>query len=162
MASRTRIFLGVFCVAVVSLAGAAFATDPSGVTSTPPVRGLLGKVDAEHNNIEVETEDRTSADVAVQTLTFAPGGSSGWHHHPGVVMFLVESGTITSYDGDCNAQVHRAGTTFVEASNKRGLAKNTGKVTAVVHATYIVPTSSSARRPTPLRFDDRQPKDCNV
>ncbi len=163
MSHRIRIFLAVLSVAVVSLAGAAYGTKPSrGLTSTTPVRGVLGKVDVKHNNIELEAEHNTSADVAVSTLTFAPGGSSGWHHHPGVVMFLVESGTIRSYDEDCNVEVHHAGEVFVESSDVRGLAKNTGKVTAVVHATYIVPTSHSAKKPTPLRFDDRQPKDCNV
>ena len=36
-----------------------------------------------------------------------------------------------------------------------------GTVNAVVHATYIVPTSDSPQ-PTPLRIDDPQPKDCTV
>ena len=162
MSHRTRIFLAVLGVAVVSLAGAAFATDPSGLTSTPPVRGLLGRVDVKHDNIELEAEGQTSADVAVATLTFAPGGSSGWHHHPGVVVVVVESGTITFYDQHCNVEVHRAGEAFVESSDEPGLAKNAGTVNAVVQATYIVPTSDSPTQPTPLRIDDPQPKDCNV
>jgi quercetin dioxygenase-like cupin family protein len=162
MSYRTRIFLAVLGVAVISLAGAAFATNPSGLTSTTPVRGLLGEVDVKHDNIELETENHTSADVAVATLTFAPGGSSGWHHHPGVVVVVVESGTITFYDENCNFEVHRAGEAFVESSDEPGLAKNAGTVDAVVHATYIVPTSDSPAQPTPLRIDDPQPKDCNV
>jgi quercetin dioxygenase-like cupin family protein len=162
MSRRTRIFLAVLGVAVISLAGAAFATNPSGLTSTTPVRGLLGQVDVKHNNIELKTEHDTSADVAVATLTFAPGGSSGWHHHPGVVVVVVESGTITFYDEDCNFEVHRAGEAFVESSDEPGLAMNAGTVNAVVHATYIVPTSDSPTQPTPLRIDDPQPKDCNV
>jgi quercetin dioxygenase-like cupin family protein len=162
MSHRSRIFLAVLGVAVASLAGAAFATDPSGLTSTTPVRGLLGQVDVKHNNIELEAEHHSSADVAVATLTFAPGGSSGWHHHPGVVVVVVESGTITFYDQNCNLQVHRAGEAFVESSDEPGLAKNAGTVNAVVHATYIVPTSASPAQPTPLRIDDPQPKGCNV
>src|SRR4051795_12931989 len=124
MSHRTRIFLAVLGVAVVSLAGAAFATDPHGLTSTTPVRALLGQVDVKHNDIELEAEGDTSADVAVATLTFAPGGSSGWHHHPGVVLLLVESGTITFYDEHCNVEVHHAGEAFVESSDEPGLAKN--------------------------------------
>jgi quercetin dioxygenase-like cupin family protein len=160
MSHRSRIFLAVLSVAVVSLAGVAFATDPSGLTSTTPVRGLLGQVDVKHNNIELDAEH--SADVAVATLTFAPGGSSGWHHHPGVVVVVVESGTITFYDENCTFEVHHAGEAFVESSDEPGLAKNAGTVNAVVHATYIVPTSDSPTQPTPLRIDDPQPKDCNV
>jgi quercetin dioxygenase-like cupin family protein len=162
MSHRTRIFIAVLSVAVVSLAGAAFATNPSGLTSTTPVRGLLGQVDVKHNNIELETEGDTSADVAVATLTIAPGGSSGWHHHPGVVVVVVESGTVTFYDKNCDSQVHAAGEAFVESSDDPGLAKNAGTVNAVVHATYIVPTSDSPTQPTPLRIDDPQPNDCNV
>ena len=160
MSHRTRIFLAVLSVAVVSLAGAAFATNPSGLTSTTPVRGLLGQVDVKHNNIELEAEH--SADVAVATLTFASDGSSGWHHHPGVVVVVVESGTITFYDENCNFEIHHTGEAFVESSDEPGLAKNAGTVNAVVHATYIVPTSDSPTQPTPLRIDDPQPKDCNV
>jgi quercetin dioxygenase-like cupin family protein len=162
MSHRTRIFIAVLGVAVVSLAGAAFATNPIGLTSTTPVRGLLGQVDVKHNNIELETEGSTSADVAVATVTFAPGGSSGWHHHPGVVVVVVESGTVTLYDENCDFQVHHAGEAFVESSDDPGLAKNAGTVNAVVRATYIVPTSDSPTQPTPLRIDDAQPKDCNV
>jgi quercetin dioxygenase-like cupin family protein len=162
MSHRSRIFLAVLSVAVVSLAGAAFATNPSGLTSTTPVRGLLGPVDVKHDNIELETEGQTSADVAVATLTFAPGGSSGWHHHPGVVVVLVESGAITFYDQNCKSEVHHAGEAFVESSDEPGLAKNAGTVNAVVHATYIVPTSGSPAQPTPLRIDDPQPEDCSV
>jgi quercetin dioxygenase-like cupin family protein len=162
MAYRTRIFLAVVGVGVLSLAGAAFATNPNGLTSTTPVRGLLGQVDVKHNDIELEAEGDTSADVAVATLTFAPGGSSGWHHHPGVVVVVVESGTIKFYDEHCNVEVHNAGDAFVESSDEPGLAKNAGDVDAVVRATYIVPTSESPTQPTPLRIDDPQPKDCDV
>jgi quercetin dioxygenase-like cupin family protein len=162
MSHRIRIFLAVLSVAVIALAGAAFATSSSGLTSTTPIRGLLGKVDVKHNNIELEAQHHTSADVAVATLTFAPGGSSGWHHHPGVVVVVVESGTITFYDENCHAEVHRAGAAFVESSDEPGLAKNAGTVNAVVHATYIVPTSHSSAQPTPLRIEDPQPKHCNV
>lgn len=162
MAYRTRIFLAVLSVAVVSLAGAAFATAPGGLTSTTPVRGLLGQVDVKHNDIELEAEGDTSADVAVATLTFAPGGSSGWHHHPGVVAVVVEAGTITFYDEHCNVEVHHAGEAFLESSDAPGLAKNAGTVDAVVHATYIVPTSEPPAEPTPLRIDDPQPEHCNV
>jgi quercetin dioxygenase-like cupin family protein len=107
-------------------------------------------------------EHQTSADVAVATLTFAPGGSSGWHHHPGVVVLVVESGAITFYDENCNFEVHHAGEAFLESSDEPGLARNAGTVDAVVHATYIVPTSDSPTQTTPLRIDDPQPKDCNV
>ena len=39
-------------------------------------------------------------EIVVQTLTLAPGGSTGWHAHPGDVFFIVKSGTLTTYGLD--------------------------------------------------------------
>jgi len=45
-------------------------------------------------------DSSAAADSVVQQITFAPGGQSGWHTHPGPVIVLVKSGTFTLYDGD--------------------------------------------------------------
>jgi quercetin dioxygenase-like cupin family protein len=104
---------------------------------------------------------RSGAHVA--TVTFAAnGGSSGWHHHPGLVLVVVQSGEVTFYDKKCRPEVHKAGESFVETSDAPGLAKNHGAVDAVVQATFIVPSSTPPSPPTPLRIDDPQPKRCNV
>ena len=49
---------------------------------------------------EVEVEARPGLDVATQTITFQPGGHSGWHSHPGPVFISVLSGTMTFYESD--------------------------------------------------------------
>ncbi len=162
MSQRTRIFIAVLSVAVVALAGTALATDPTGQTVTLLARGSAGRLHAKHDGIRLTTRDGVSADVAVATITYAPGGSSGWHHHPGVVVAVVQSGTVTFYDKKCRPQVHQAGEAFIESSNSPGLAKNTGTGNAVVEATFIVPTSTPPAPPTPLRIEDPQPKRCNV
>src|SRR5262249_32661758 len=38
-------------------------------------------------------------DTVVLTTTIAPGGSTGWHSHPGPAFIVVTSGTLTVYDG---------------------------------------------------------------
>jgi quercetin dioxygenase-like cupin family protein len=162
MSQRTRIFIAVLGVAVVALAGVAFATPPTGFTTTILARGVAGPLHARHDGIRLSTHRRVSADVAVATVTIAPGGSSGWHHHPGIVAVVVQSGTVTFYDKWCRPEVHPAGTAFLETSDSPGLAKNTGTGTAVVEATFIVPTSRPPAPPTPLRIDDAQPKRCDV
>jgi quercetin dioxygenase-like cupin family protein len=162
MSHRTRIFIAVLGVAVVALTAAALATPPTGFTTNVLARGLAGRLHANHDGIRLTTRHGVSADVAVATVTIAPGGSSGWHHHPGIVVVVVQSGTVTFYDHKCSPEVHPAGTTFIESSDSPGLAKNTGTGTAVVEATFIVPASMPPAPPTPLRIDDPQPQRCNV
>jgi quercetin dioxygenase-like cupin family protein len=156
---RTHICIAVLIGSVVALAGAALATPPTGFTTDVLARGTVAGLHARHDGIRVSSRHGGPADVAVATVTIDPGGSSGWHHHPGVVLVVVQSGTVTFYDEKCRPAVHRAGEAFVEASDSPGLAKNTGTETAVVEATFIVPASTP---PAPLRIDDPQPKRCGV
>jgi quercetin dioxygenase-like cupin family protein len=160
MSRRTPISIAVVGVAVAALAGAALATPPTGFTTNVLARGSAGQLHAKHDGIRLSS--RRSADVAVATVTIDPGGSSGWHHHPGLVVVVVQSGTVTFYDEECRADIHQAGETFIESSDSPGLAKNNGTATAVVEATFIVPASTPPAPPTPLRIDDPQPKRCNV
>ena len=162
MSQRTRIFIGVLSVAVVALAGAAFATPPTGFSTTVLARGLAERLDAKHDGIRLTTRHGVSADVTVATTTLAPGGSSGWHHHPGVVLVVVQSGAVTFYDKNCRSKVHRAGEAFLETTDSPALAKNAGTEPAVVQAALIVPASTPPAPPTPLRIDDPQPKRCDV
>jgi quercetin dioxygenase-like cupin family protein len=159
---RTRILIALVSVAVVAFAGAAFATPPTGFTTNLLARGTAVDLHAKHDGIRVSSRHGGPAEVAVATVTIDPGGSSGWHHHPGIVLVVVQSGTVTFYDKNCRGDVHPAGETFVESSDSPGLAKNTGTETAVVGATFIIPASTPPAPPTPLRIDDPQPKRCNL
>jgi hypothetical protein len=52
------------------------------------------------------------SDVHVVSNSVAPGGSSGWHTHPGPSLITVKQGTATFYDGDdpdCAPQVYTVG-----------------------------------------------------
>jgi len=70
--------------------------------------------------------------------TIVPGGSSGWHSHPGIVLVTVKVGTVTFYSADCSLNVYPAGTSFVEREGDGpGLARNEGTVDAIVVATFI-------------------------
>ena len=162
MSHRTRILIALVSVAVAALAGSALATPPTGFTTNVLARGTVADLHARHDGIRISSRHHGSADVAVATVTIDPGGSSGWHHHPGVVAVVVRSGTVTFYDENCRADVHQAGETFIESSDSPGLARNTGTGTAVVEATFIVPAGTPPAPPTPLRIDDPQPKRCNL
>jgi hypothetical protein len=47
--------------------------------------------------------------VRVQRLVFSPGGSSGWHHHPGILISTVQSGAVTLTQSDCSSKTYGPG-----------------------------------------------------
>ena len=117
-------------------ATAAAASPGSGVTPTNFVTADLTEiVDFNHDRIKFQTKDATT--LRVQKLEFAPGAFTGFHHHPGVVIVSVQSGSLTLVDGSCATEVHAAGTVFVEGEDHVHQAVSPGGAT--VYVTYIVP-----------------------
>jgi quercetin dioxygenase-like cupin family protein len=138
--------------------GAALATTPKGVTPTPLTRATLGKFEAENKGIEVESQ-RTSADFALAKVVIEPGGTTGWHHHPGVALVSVNSGAVSEYDKNCHKSVFKAGEGFVESNGKVHVVRNRGTANAVLYVTFIAPTKTPADG---LVLLDPKPKGCNV
>src|SRR5215204_6846060 len=98
MMKRTTLLVAVGVAVLALLAvGVALATPPSGVSATPLTRATLGEFKAKNDGIKVKSLQR-SADISIVKVDLEPGGSTGWHHHPGVVMVSVASGTVTEYD----------------------------------------------------------------
>jgi quercetin dioxygenase-like cupin family protein len=152
------VILALVMAALALVVGAALATTPKGVTPTPLTRATLGKVEAENNGIEVESE-RTSADFALAKVVIEPGGTTGWHHHPGVALVSVNSGAVTEYDKNCHKSVYKAGEGFVETKGEVHVVRNQGKANAVLYVTFIAPTKTPADG---LVLLDPKPKGCNV
>ena len=148
--------VGVTVLAVV--VGTALATPPRGQTATPLTRATLGIFEAEGDGIEVESQ-RRSADVAIAKVVLEPGGSTGWHHHPGVTLVSVASGTVAEYDAKCEKTIFTAGEGFVESRDEVHLVRNHRNIDAVLYATFIVPTRTP---PEGLRIDEPQPRNCDV
>jgi len=156
---KRAILLVVVGVSVLALfVGAALATTPSGATSTLLTRATLGEFKAKNDGIKVKSLQR-SADISIVKVDLEPGGSTGWHHHPGVVMVSVASGTVTEYDEECHPTVIQAGQGFVESRDEVHLVRNHSKADAVLYVTFIVPTSTS---PEGLLIDEPRPKGCNA
>jgi quercetin dioxygenase-like cupin family protein len=152
------VILALVVAALALVVGAALATTPKGVTPTPLTRATLGKFEAENNGIEVESQ-RTSADFALAKVVIEPGGTTGWHHHPGVALVSVNSGSVTEYDKNCHKSVIKAGEGFVESNSEVHVVRNRGKANAVLYVTFIAPTKTPADG---LVILDPKPKGCNV
>jgi hypothetical protein len=102
----------------------------------------------------------SACDIIDHVLVFAPGGSEGWHSHPGVVMVAVKSGTLTIYDTDCSKTTVTAGNAFVMMGPMHvRLVRNEGVVPVEISGTYVFPggTPTSGYRidqPAPTRCAD--------
>ena len=155
---RTILLVAVAVTVLAVFVGAALATQPKGVTPTPLTRATLGKFEAENNGIEVES-DRTSADFALAKVVIEPGGTTGWHHHPGVALVSVNSGAVSEYDAKCHKSVVKAGEGFFETNGEVHVVRNRGKANAVLYVTFIAPTKTPADG---LVILDPKPKGCNV
>ncbi|HET9650435.1 MAG TPA: cupin domain-containing protein, partial [Microlunatus sp.] len=90
-------------------------------------------------------------DVVTAQNTIAPGGSSGWHSHPGTVVIIVQAGAFTLFServtgGKCIARTYSAGQVYLEQPGDEQYAINYGTVPAVLAVTFFnVPHGGSNR-----------------
>ena len=110
-----------------------------GVHITPLSNGTIGaSVHANAAGIEITTHGRK--DMLVTAITVDPGGTFGWHSHPGPVLVAVSKGTLTVYDATkhgCRRSTVTAGDAFVEDGHHVHLARNEGAVPVELNATFL-------------------------
>jgi quercetin dioxygenase-like cupin family protein len=148
-----------------AVSAGAVAFDPQstmgvGFTSALIARGKLGafQIESEVDGYAVELQSENITDIAVSNIGIEKGGSSGWHFHPGPVLVVVKSGTVTFYsagDEGCTRKVYPAGSSFSEAGGVVGDARNEGTEPVVAVATFFAPPA-----PSPLRIDAPKPENC--
>jgi quercetin dioxygenase-like cupin family protein len=156
MMRRAILLVAVGVTVLALVVGAALATPPSGATTTLITRATLGQFEEKNQGIEVESEQR-SADLAIVRVVLEPGGHTGWHHHPGVGLAAVSSGTVTFKDENCEKTVYKAGEGFFESHDEPMIVRNNRNVGAVFYVAFIIPTSTP---PEGLRIDDPRPEAC--
>jgi quercetin dioxygenase-like cupin family protein len=123
----------------------AAATPGSGVSAT-----VLGK-GTSNDTIEVKNGGQT--DVVVRHIVIEPGGSTGWHYHPGELIAVVHRGTLTRTLEDCSVQTDSSGQSFVEAAGDRHphVGRNLGTEPVELYVTYVIPAGA------PLSIDAADP-----
>lgn len=135
-------------------AAPALASPGSGVTAETYVTGkLVGANQQNSDRVKFQTKDNTA--VRVQKLVFSPGGYTGWHHHPGIVIVTVLSGTIQMMHSDCSIHEYGPGSphgsVFVEGEQRVHEASSADGAT--VFATYVAPDAN----PLVFRVEDQVP-----
>jgi hypothetical protein len=168
----------------------AFATQGTGFTGTILARGVIGKnvtfgrpmqlvvkrkvriktrrgVVTKTVRFKVPSIDKaisctnaSPCDTAFQHGTLQPGGSTGWHSHPGPAFVAFAQGEGTYYHvaaGGCPAMTVTAGTGFSQMPTEVHVLRNLGTVPITIYTLYVLPhgTPNSA-----IRTDQPQPSVC--
>lgn len=134
--------VAIFGVTALATPGVGFVGSPN-----PALRGTLTD-DVQLNSDRIKFQTKDATDVAVQKITIAPGGNSGWHTHPGFVLAVVESGSVTLTVG-CESNTYSVGQAFSETGTTPTIAHNASEGQTVVRATYIVPKGMPTRLDVP-------------
>ena len=167
VSARTVVFASLGLAAVTALVGAALATPSSGIVSAiivaraafvDPV-DLKFKTEAGHQEVIHAPE---LLETVMQQIIIGPGGSTGWHSHPGPAVALIKSGELTLYsseDPTCTPRTYSAGQAFIDPGQGHAhLARNLSTSENVeVWVTYFdVPAGGSPR------LDEANPGNCGI
>jgi len=147
--------VGVYSVTVLATSSTGFTSttlakghvDPLNINTYPPSEppwqqpwGLILKT-------------RAASDLYVQSNVWAPGGSTGWHTHPGPSLITVTAGTVTAYEGDdpsCTPHAYSTGQTFVDPGGAHvHLIRNEGTVEARTITVQLIPVDATRRIDSP-------------
>jgi quercetin dioxygenase-like cupin family protein len=141
MRRRSLFALLLVLVGVAVYGGIALATPPSALTNVPLARGT----NVSHGTIPLQV----GTDVAMAQITVNPGGSSGWHSHPGGAIIVVKTGTLTVYTAvgrQCQVTTYSAGQAFIERPGEVDDVLNTSTAPYVLYVTFPrVPQGDSPR-----------------
>jgi quercetin dioxygenase-like cupin family protein len=162
---RRLICLGLFSAAIAATAvyppRSVLATTPEGYKSTLLAVGRFGEIDvsslfppgpraegSEQLWLSMQ-QTKGSSEVYVQSNVWAPGGSTGWHSHPGHSLIIVTAGTVTDYEGhdpNCKPHVYKTGMGFVDPGGDHvHILRNEGVVEAQTIAVQLIPTGQQRR-----------------
>jgi quercetin dioxygenase-like cupin family protein len=135
---------GVITATAIFVA-AGSATPPSGLTNVQLGRGTFPP----HAIIPL-----AGTDVVMAQITVNPGGSSGWHSHPGGAIIVVAQGALTKYHAGgayrhgnrCEITTYSAGQAFIEAPGEVDQVVNTGTTPYILYVTFpLVPQGGATR-----------------
>lgn len=154
MKRKALVFLVVVIGAVFLTSNAVMATPPVGFGAKVLAKGTLARP-AEIEALGIQFSTERSTDLFVQQVDIAPGGQSGWHMHPGLVLVAVGTGAVIVHVG-CKAQQYSAGQTFVEPPLTPTLVENASSTAPAQNfAALVVPAGTAPRIELPGAPDCR-------
>jgi quercetin dioxygenase-like cupin family protein len=133
----------------VALAGVvlAFSVAPGGATPPSALTQVVLARGSDVSNGTVPLQFGT--DIVMVQLTVDPGGSSGWHSHPGGAIIVVKQGSITVHKAvgsQCQIETYSAGQAFLERPGEVDQVTNNGTIPYILLVTFPrVPPGGSPR-----------------
>ena len=97
---------------------------------------------------QLQLQVQGETDFQSQHLVLMPGGYSGWHSHPGLLVATVKSGQIELYGPDCSKRTVTAGEVYTENDQVHAIVNN-GSVDADLYLSYLVKHGVPRRREAP-------------
>ena len=153
--------VGTITLGATAYLGKLYATPSSGFTGTTIAVGRFGDIDVNNHLFSPDTPPRGQnlwlslqktkglSDLFVQNNVWQPGGTTGWHTHPGHSLIIVTAGTVTTYEGDdpsCTAHVYTVGMGFVdEGGDHVHVIRNEDAVEARTVAVQLIPAGATRR-----------------
>lgn len=153
--------VGAGVVAIAPLARNVSATPASGFSGATIAMGRFDDIDTFNHSFPAGVappwismqKTQGPSDLYIQSNAWAPGGSTGWHTHPGHSLIIITAGAVTAYDGDdpaCTPHVYTAGMTLVDAGGDHvHLIRNEGTTQATGYAVQLIPAAATRRIDAP-------------
>lgn len=132
---RRATFAGLAAAGLALIPATADATPGSGVTARILAQTTVG-----------------DKDYILREITVAPGGTTGWHYHDGMLYAFVKQGILTHSDSTCETDgVYRAGAAFTEPSGSDHVhvGRNLGKKPLVLQVLYVDPAGAPLSQDAP-------------
>lgn len=165
---RRRLFgvlvLGSLIAGAIAYSARVQATPAVGFLGSTIAVGRFGAIDANNhayfpdpsgsprrnNQWHSSQQTKGPSDLFVQNNTWQPGGTTGWHTHPGHSLIIVTAGSVTVYEGDdpsCEPHVYTAGMGFVdEGGDHVHVIRNQEPVEARTVAVQLIPAGAARRQ----------------
>ena len=159
----TRVMVGAaaFLILAGVFARPVVATPPNLFTGTTLAMARYDEIDLNSHTLpetrwQARLKTKGLSDLYVQSNRWEPGGTTGWHTHPGPSLITVTEGNITAYDGDdptCAPHVYAAGAGFIDpgGDHVHVLRNEDPTVDARTVAVQLIPAAAPRRidRPAP-------------
>ena len=144
--------IGVLAAALaVGVAGVALATPPVNFVGTVLARGNVLATPGHEGMQSLTFDTSRPMEIIAQSITVQPGGTAGWHSHPGPTFVIVKSGSVRFYalEASCTAKVFNAGEAWIDVPNVPHTVTNEGSVPAELIALTVFPRGASPRTDVP-------------
>jgi hypothetical protein len=162
---RKLIWTTGFCAASVWLAGFTGnlqATPAAGFVSTTQSVGRFAAFDVSNISLPERLwgnwwrriwlslqKTKGPSDLYVQSNVWQPGGTTGWHSHPGHSLITVTAGTLTAYEGhdqSCTPKAYTQGMGFLDPGGDHvHVLRNEDSVEARTITVQLIPADATRR-----------------